>query len=168
METEVQPLEERVAVIPDRIIRKHSCYSPTGEYGFAYLVYIYEMPKNFDFSRTKELTRKELSCLREEDGELPAGVKTNSYFWTEDDRSYVLGAFYCDRRQVRHLSTKLKRISFAEIHLPREIIEAVGKTTDRQRSIVLPLVQPEELPVPYSAFLDYLKHPLNNKILIKQ
>ncbi len=98
MQTHIQPLEERIAGVPDRITRKYAHSSSAGEYGFAYLIYIYEIPRNIDFTKARELTRDELLCLRDEDAELPAGVKTNSYFWREDGRNYVMGTFYCDRR----------------------------------------------------------------------
>ncbi len=157
METEVQPLEERVAVIPDRITRKYAHSSSAGEYGVAYLIYTFEIPENFGVNEARALIGRELSCLRDEDGELPAGVKTNSYFWKDNGKSYVIGTFYCDKRQVRQLSKKLRRISFAEAPFPKDIVEAVGKTTDNQRSAVLPLVQPQELPVPYRALLDHYR-----------
>jgi|SRR3989344_944771 len=156
------------AINPDCIRKLYAsarCYEygdSSGDYtSDSSLVYIIGMPGIGDFDTASLLSRSLLSCLRD-DGELPAGVRTNSYFVSvaNSDSSFVAGVLLGSRSDIKWFARRLEKSSFMKIELPDEIIVGVTQTAKNQRAAILPLVQAEEtLPEAYRAlfvsFADY-------------
>lgn len=153
----VEALETRVeGLVSSSPINKKCCFKVEKDKGLVSLVYAIEMPGSTDFDTACSISRVSFSSLRDSDGRVAAGVRTNSYFWANGKKSYLVGVYVGHKFNFARFRRELTGLGFEQVNVPVGIILSIIRNLDLQRAAVLPLAQTEALPAHYPKFIAYL------------
>lgn len=136
----LEALEGRVVeAVSCNSIRKKCCFKVEKDKRLVSLVYAIEMPGSTDFDTACSISRDSFSSLRDSDGRVAAGVRTNSYFWANGKKSYLVGVYVGHKFNFARFRSELIGLDFEEVGVPIEVVLPIIKNLALQRAAVLPL-----------------------------